>query len=364
MEVNDTEELNDEKCILVEFPNENGNIAVGYFAWLTTVKEEERVNALIKSGEHVVIRWPANCIVGPLNAKMKKKFLNCKWTPHIVSILGFGDWTSMNTQLKNYLKYDEPNPTKEDRKKYAAKKKGSSSSEEDDKKKELKDTNKRRTSAAKKVAGNILEKIKKKDQSQSEAQSVTRADSDSTSSSDDDCAISMRTLSTSHNNKIKFTEETVSLRKKNRALEAENLKLKEENKEIKIASAKDLKDIKDMTTTILRLLKVNERETKKQNVDNLHKERAEDNAQKIVFDGFIDSFDPPINEDSLNDDYAVFRVPYKNKTIVPQDDNEIKNRVLKTVETKRDEKRQLMTISSNENKLKVNNIFIIFYSIN
>jgi hypothetical protein len=44
----------------------------------------------------------------------------------------------MNMQLKNYLKFDEPNPTKEDRKKYAAKRKGSSSSEEDDKKKELK----------------------------------------------------------------------------------------------------------------------------------------------------------------------------------------------------------------------------------
>jgi hypothetical protein len=91
MEMNETEEFcNDEKCILVEFPNENGNIAVGYFAWLITVKEEESVNAFIKSGEHVAIRWPADCTVGPLNSKMKKKFLNCKWTPHIVSILGFG----------------------------------------------------------------------------------------------------------------------------------------------------------------------------------------------------------------------------------------------------------------------------------
>jgi hypothetical protein len=69
---------------------------------------------------------------------------------------------------------------------------------------------------------------------------VTRAHSDSTSSSDDDCAIPTRTLSTPRKNEIKVIEETVALRNKNKALEAENLKLKEENREIKTASAKGI----------------------------------------------------------------------------------------------------------------------------
>ena len=69
---------------------------------------------------------------------------------------------------------------------------------------------------------------------------MTHADSDSTSSSDDDCAISTRTLSTSRKNEIKFTEEIVALKNKNRALKVENLKLKEENQDMKIASAKGL----------------------------------------------------------------------------------------------------------------------------
>lgn len=56
MDKSEIENFDDNKCILVEFPNENGNLAVGYVVWLTTVTNDDQVIALIKSGEQVTIR--------------------------------------------------------------------------------------------------------------------------------------------------------------------------------------------------------------------------------------------------------------------------------------------------------------------
>jgi len=64
------EEVNDEKCVLMEFPNENGNVAVGYLAWLS--RKEDDIQNIIKNRENVVTRWPKNCTIGPVAASKIK----------------------------------------------------------------------------------------------------------------------------------------------------------------------------------------------------------------------------------------------------------------------------------------------------
>jgi len=88
------EEVNDEKCVLMEFPNENGNVAVGYLAWLS--RKEDDIQNIIKNRENVVTRWPKNCTIGPVTTKLKKKLQNCEWTAHVVYIIGFGGLCSIH----------------------------------------------------------------------------------------------------------------------------------------------------------------------------------------------------------------------------------------------------------------------------
>jgi len=94
------EEVNDEKYVLLEFPNENGNVAVGYLAWLN--RKEDDIQNIIKNRENVVTRCcyrtnsAKNCTIGPVTTKLKKKLQNCEWTVHVVYIIGFGGLCSIH----------------------------------------------------------------------------------------------------------------------------------------------------------------------------------------------------------------------------------------------------------------------------
>lgn len=82
-------DMNDTKCILVEFSNENGNVAVGYFNWLMN-SNENNIQSIIKNSENVIIHWPKQCLIDGAVTKMKKRLQTCKWSMHVVKIIGFG----------------------------------------------------------------------------------------------------------------------------------------------------------------------------------------------------------------------------------------------------------------------------------
>jgi len=82
-------DMDDAKCILVEFSNENGNVAVGYFNWLM-ISNESNIQNVINNSEDVIIRWPKKCLIDGAVTKMKKRIKNCKWSMHVVKIIGFG----------------------------------------------------------------------------------------------------------------------------------------------------------------------------------------------------------------------------------------------------------------------------------
>lgn len=128
----------------------------------------------------------------------------------------------MNSQLLNCLKFDEPNPTKEDRKKYAKRKSRSSDEGSEDKiylnkgtyKKQLK----LKAGATKKVTSDILKRMKNKKHAQT-TQNMNAVGLETDSLSDDDRMFISE--SPSRQERI-LTQEIAALKAKVTILEAEN----------------------------------------------------------------------------------------------------------------------------------------------
>lgn len=156
--------VDDTKCVLVEFEDET--VAVGYLNWLTSHNNENYIQDVIEKHLDVVTRWP-NCTIGPAN-KMRKALQKCnEWSKHMVKIVAYGDWTTMCNQLSTYIKCDDPNPGKHERKLYAKKKISESEDEEENKtkktfKKQKKETAKLKSDAKNTIGYTILQKYKTK----------------------------------------------------------------------------------------------------------------------------------------------------------------------------------------------------------
>lgn len=107
--------MDNDKCFLLEFVNEDKKIAVGYQDWLQDIinGEEEYLNT-IKTKREVKIKWP-NCDIAPASV-MKKRIKTCKWDTVVAKILSFGEWTKMCQQRDNLEIYGVLEATKEQRK--------------------------------------------------------------------------------------------------------------------------------------------------------------------------------------------------------------------------------------------------------
>lgn len=81
--------MDNNKCLLLEFVNEDKKISVGYQDWLRNKisGEEEYLNIMEKEIE-VEIKWP-NCDIAPASV-MKKRMRTCEWKTVVAKILSFG----------------------------------------------------------------------------------------------------------------------------------------------------------------------------------------------------------------------------------------------------------------------------------
>lgn len=81
--------MDNNKCLLLEFVNENGKISVGYQDWLQDkISGEEEYLNIIKQSSEVKIKWP-NCDIAPVSI-MKKRVRTCEWKTVVTKILSFG----------------------------------------------------------------------------------------------------------------------------------------------------------------------------------------------------------------------------------------------------------------------------------
>lgn len=81
-------ELDNEKCLLLEFVNEDKKISVGFQSWLEdrNIGDKELSN-IIKNKIEVKIKWP-NCDIAP--AIIKKRIKTCTFKTVVARILSFG----------------------------------------------------------------------------------------------------------------------------------------------------------------------------------------------------------------------------------------------------------------------------------
>ncbi|XP_011698129.1 PREDICTED: uncharacterized protein LOC105456055, partial [Wasmannia auropunctata] len=110
--------MNNDKCLLVEFVNEDNSIAVGFQDWLVKDKDnEENIKTIVKNKTLVEILWPSCEIKSAQQMKKIVKSLTKKdWITSAVRILAFGEWTDLHRQLLEIEKFDIRNPDKKERK--------------------------------------------------------------------------------------------------------------------------------------------------------------------------------------------------------------------------------------------------------
>ncbi|XP_039314387.1 uncharacterized protein LOC120356874 [Solenopsis invicta] len=109
--------MNNDKCILVEFANEDNSIAVGFQDWLVKDKDSEDLKIIVKNKTLVEILWPSCEIKSAQQMKKIVKSLTKKdWITSAVRILAYGEWTDMHRQLVEIEKFDINNPSKKERK--------------------------------------------------------------------------------------------------------------------------------------------------------------------------------------------------------------------------------------------------------
>lgn len=82
-------EMDNNKCLLLEFVNEDEKIAVGYQEWLQDkITGKEEYLDIIKKKSEVKVKWP-NCDIAPASI-MKKRVRICEWKTVVAKILSFG----------------------------------------------------------------------------------------------------------------------------------------------------------------------------------------------------------------------------------------------------------------------------------
>ncbi|XP_029157941.1 uncharacterized protein LOC114944929 isoform X3 [Nylanderia fulva] len=107
--------MDNNKCLLLEFVNEDKKIAVGYQDWLQDkISGEKKYLDIIEKKSEVKIKWP-NCDIAPALI-MKKRVKTCEWKTVVARILSFGEWTKMCQQRDNLEIYGILEATKEERK--------------------------------------------------------------------------------------------------------------------------------------------------------------------------------------------------------------------------------------------------------
>lgn len=83
--------MNNDKCILVEFANEDNSIAVGFQDWLVKDKDSEDLKTIVKNKTLVEILWPSCEIKSAQQMKKIVKSLTKKdWITSAVRILAYG----------------------------------------------------------------------------------------------------------------------------------------------------------------------------------------------------------------------------------------------------------------------------------
>ncbi|XP_036147527.1 uncharacterized protein LOC118647214 isoform X2 [Monomorium pharaonis] len=107
--------MDNNKCLLLEFVNEDKKIAVGYEDWLQNkINDEEKYLNIFKNKNEIEIKWP-DCDIAPASI-MKKRVRTCDWKIVAAKILFFGEWTKMCEQRDNLETYGVLEPTKGQRK--------------------------------------------------------------------------------------------------------------------------------------------------------------------------------------------------------------------------------------------------------
>lgn len=81
--------MDNNKCLLLEFINEDKKIVVGYQDWLQDkISGKEEYLNIIKKKSEVKIKWP-NCDIAPASI-MKKRVRTREWNTVVAKILSFG----------------------------------------------------------------------------------------------------------------------------------------------------------------------------------------------------------------------------------------------------------------------------------
>ncbi|XP_043270754.1 uncharacterized protein [Venturia canescens] len=106
--------MDDNRCVVIEFVNEENEIGVGYRDWLLPKQlTDAELQEKIDCEEEIKTIWP-NCEIGPSN-KMKKRLLGCEWEEYVVKVMAFGKWTEMCDVRKNIEKYGVCNVSRDSR---------------------------------------------------------------------------------------------------------------------------------------------------------------------------------------------------------------------------------------------------------
>ncbi|XP_043464278.1 uncharacterized protein LOC122499820 [Leptopilina heterotoma] len=106
--------MDDSKCLLLEFVNENCSIAVGFQEWILIPLSEQKLSHAIEMGIDTLIKWP-DCDIEPAS-KMKKKVESCNWKKCVAIILAAGSWTEMCEKAKTLVDLNVLDSTKSTRK--------------------------------------------------------------------------------------------------------------------------------------------------------------------------------------------------------------------------------------------------------
>ena len=81
--------MDDSKCLVCEFKNEEGKVAVGYQEWLDASFTTTELDAIIEKEIEVKTKWPI-CDIGPQNVMKKRLTEACKWETCVIRIHGYG----------------------------------------------------------------------------------------------------------------------------------------------------------------------------------------------------------------------------------------------------------------------------------
>uniref|UniRef100_A0ABD2W894 BEN domain-containing protein n=1 Tax=Trichogramma kaykai TaxID=54128 RepID=A0ABD2W894_9HYME len=124
-----TLKLSNDKCILVEFLNENNLIQTGFVEFLNQ-DDQKKLEEIIENKKSIIVNWPQIKIEQAQS--MMKKLEKAEFKQDIVRILATGDWVSMQEASNSLVKKGKmPSETKTDRKNNAKKRAHGTSSDED-----------------------------------------------------------------------------------------------------------------------------------------------------------------------------------------------------------------------------------------